>query len=117
MEKIPGSILMVTASMLLMGYTRYAQKLLPELEPSLDIVEESWTILDKITNEVWPEWDNYKEISYFTAVPMKQDLFINPPSDPKNDFEFIQTKIYPIKVYLRAPCKREKVWGGAYRYE
>jgi hypothetical protein len=48
---------------------------------------------------------------------MKQDLLINPPSDPKNYFKFIKTKIYPIKVYLREPGKREKVWGGAYRYE
>ena len=95
----------------------YSQELLPELKASIDLVNESWKILDETADKVWPEWRNYKEISYFTAVPLKQDLLINPPSDPEDGFISISTKLDPIMVYLREPGKREKVWGGAYRYE
>lgn len=110
-------ILSVSVHIFLLQLTIYSQQILPELAHSLDLVEESWKILDEFSGQVWQEWENYKEIAYFTAVPMKQDLLINPPSDPKKNFFLVNTKMYPIRVYLRDPGECKKIWGGAYRYE
>lgn len=117
MKKILRQISIVAIGILLMQLTSYSQKLMPTLERSINLVEDSWAILDKVKNELWPEWDNYKHIAYFTSVLKKQDLLINPPLDPQSNFKLIKTKIYPIKVYLREPGETEKIWGGAYRYE
>lgn len=98
------------------GYPCFSQKLLPELKASISLVDETWNILDEASKHVWPGWNNYRDISYFTAVPLKQDLLINPPLNPEDGFTLIDTKLDSIRIYLRDPGRREKVYGGGYRY-
>lgn len=87
-----------------------------ELEESLRLVDEAWHALDASVAEVWPTWSCYRDEIYFTAVPLVQDLMINPPEDPGNGFQLLDRKIQGKPVYLRDPGLEEKVWGGAHRF-
>ncbi len=91
--------------------------MLPPLQHAVQMVEESRHILDAIGNDLWPGWDGYKEESYFTAIPGKQDILINPPANPGNGFRPADIQIQGLPVYLRDPGKAENIWAGAYRYK
>lgn len=113
-------ILTITTVLFLSAATGTAQKS-TEMEPSLrlavQLVEESWKMLDATIDEVWPGFNSYDSISYFTAIVNNQDVLINPPGNPKDGFKLCTQKIRDKDIYLRDPGKREKIWGGSYRYK
>ena len=89
----------------------------PSLLHSILLVDESWNVLDSTVSEVWPAWNCYKDEIYFTAIPEVQDILINPPENPGEQYCLLDLTIQGKPVYLRDPSPVKKVYGGGYRFK
>jgi hypothetical protein len=65
---------------MLLNSTAFSQNTLPEaLRIDLKCVEETWRILDKYSEQVWPGWKNYTEIPFRIDYPNGLSLEIGEP--------------------------------------
>lgn len=110
--------LMLVLMIIAYGCNKPEQRLLPELKTSIELVNQSWLMIDHAKEELWPDWDNYKDIPYFTAIVEQQELLINPYKTlPDSNFVLIYENKYPFEVYAKFSSEMKKIWGGTYRYK
>lgn len=57
-----------------------------EMEKSVEFNIEAISILDSVSEIVWPGWTTYKTVPIFIGSPNNNAVFINPQSDIPDDF-------------------------------
>ena len=74
------SIVIICLINILLISTALSQSILPEaLQMDLKRVEETWRILDKYSEQVWPGWKNYSEVPFRIDYPNGLSLQIGEP--------------------------------------
>jgi hypothetical protein len=82
-------------------FSQKNENLTAEYSVSLQLVEQSWQLLDNYVDSIWPEWNDYKEKSVFIGAPAHYDLFINPYKDVPLGFEKVNSILNDKLVFYR----------------
>ncbi len=80
----------------------YAQdKLDPYLEIELKRVEETYRLMDKYAQEIWPGWNNYMNIEFRVQYPNLVFLLIGPREEVPEGYELVPGRtLRGKKIYL-----------------
>gem|GEM_PF-4080351 len=85
----------------------------PDLARSLEILAETWKVMDRFRTEIWPGWDDYKDDAFFLTIPRLQDLLINPPIEPEQQgFHKLLETLEGRLLFLRVPGLMDSSWNG-----
>ena len=60
------------------------------VEIELDRLEETYRLLDRFAEDIWPQWDNYHEIEVRVHFPNGVLLLVNPRGNIESGFEPIR---------------------------
>jgi hypothetical protein len=83
------------------GAPSHQVKIEPYLEQELLAIEETYRLLDLYANDIWPGWDNYKDIEIEISYPHKIQMLVSPKKDPPEGFELYPArKVFGKHVYL-----------------
>jgi hypothetical protein len=94
---VVGMALILAGSFPLSGQT----KLDPYLEIELKRVEETYRLMDKFAQKIWPGWNNYPEIEFQVQYPNLVFLLIGPREKVPNGYELVPGRtLRGKKIYL-----------------
>ncbi len=103
----------------LVALTLVAQSPKP-LEPSLRIdlkrLEETWHLLDRHAQSIWPGWTTYRDVPFKYSYPNLVEMLVGHP-DPTDGFEPVKDGVVDGKTVLldrrnEVPVKLEGQLGG-----
>lgn len=80
----------------------------PEQVVKIEIkrIEESLRLLDRFAEQVWPGWDDYKQIAFHVVFPNKVRLSVNPGAGPEAGYRLLRgVDVLGSKVYIDSSRK------------
>lgn len=86
----------------------------PDLQHTLLILRETWEILDRFGEDIWPGWKTYRNELYFTGIPGRQDIWINREETPGEGYQALSETLNGRKLYLRNPSPIYHFWNRSY---
>jgi len=99
-------LLSFLSSSLFGGPSTADQKLEPYIAIELVRIEETYRLLDRFSEEIWPGWNNFQDVEVQVHFPNDLDLLVTPKRDVPEGYTLIPGRIiYGKSVYL----KREKM--------
>jgi formaldehyde-activating enzyme involved in methanogenesis len=103
MRKLLSSILVIGMALILAGQSplRAQTKLDPYLEIELKRLEETYRLMDKYAQKIWPGWNNYMEIEFKVQYPNLVQLLVNPREEVPEGYEAVPGRtLRGKKIYV-----------------
>jgi hypothetical protein len=79
--------LVIFSDNLLIAQNKFDFNLTSEMEKSVKLNLEAISILDSVSEIVWPGWSTYKKVPIFIGSPNNNAVLINPQNDIPEDFK------------------------------
>lgn len=97
-------------------YPRDAYELPEVMKIDLKRLEETWNVLDRFAEKIWPGWDNYHDVPFRFSYPNGVEMLVGHP-DPPDSFVLLSgVEVQGKKVYVdrhkEIPLEMKPPMGG-----
>lgn len=76
------------------------------IEIELNRLQETYRLLDRFAKEIWPGWDNFKEIAIHVKFPNDIQLLVTPHTEESMEYEQIQGRtIFGKSIFIKKKDK------------
>jgi len=109
-------ILTSVLSLLIPLYSQSGYELPEVMKIDLKRLEETWNILDRFAEKIWPGWDNYRDVPFRFSYPNGVEMLVGHP-DPPDSFELlsgveVQGKKIFVDRHKEIPLELNPPMGG-----